>query len=128
MVIQIIKAWAQLDSDGNNLGVYAGEADTSTVGDTTIDNVEVATVVQLPDIERDIPDFMDDKVRDERNALLKQADIDILKYKEQVELVGKDPDLVFDNYQALLQYKQELRDIPEQPGFPYDVTFPEWPT
>lgn len=66
-------------------------------------------------------------VRGERDRLLARADGVSLKYQEQVALSGTTPDLSTEQYQILLQYKQDLRDIPEQSGFPNNVTYPTWP-
>jgi hypothetical protein len=55
------------------------------------------------------------RVRDDRNKRL--ADCDWTQ--------GKDiPDDVSDRWAV---YRQELRDIPQQPGFPWDITWPEVP-
>ena len=49
----------------------------------------------------------------------------LLKYEEQVELSIITQD---DKYRlALLQYKEDLRNIPEQKGFPENVVWPELP-
>lgn len=67
----------------------------------------------------------EDMVRMKRNSLINDADILLLKYQEQVTLgiVQENKDY----YTALLQYKQALRDIPEQAGFPDDIEYPELP-
>lgn len=67
----------------------------------------------------------EDMVRMKRNSLINDADILLLKYQEQVTLsiVQENKDY----YTALLQYKQALRDIPEQTDFPDDIEYPELP-
>ena len=64
-------------------------------------------------------------IRSKRDNLINEADIMLLKYQEQVTLgiVQENKDY----YTALLQYKQALRDIPEQAGFPDDVEYPALP-
>lgn len=63
--------------------------------------------------------------RAKRDSLLKQADILQLKYQEQVELGVINAD---DDYRlSLLQYKENLRNVPEQEGFPENVVWPELP-
>ncbi|BBE51145.1 hypothetical protein OYT1_ch1598 [Ferriphaselus amnicola] len=52
-------------------------------------------------------------VRQERNRLLAEADIAILKAED----AGSDTS-------ALRAYRQALRDVPAQPGFPQNVTYP----
>lgn len=64
-------------------------------------------------------------IRSKRDNLINEADILLIKYQEQVEL-----GIVSENknyYIALLQYKQALRDIPEQEAFPENVEYPELP-
>lgn len=61
-------------------------------------------------------------IRNKRNSLLDEADIMLLKYKEQVSL-----NIIKENneyYNALLQYKQNLRDITKQIDFPENIIWP----
>ena len=71
------------------------------------------------------PDEKASIIRQKRGSLLNEVDTLLLKYQEQVEL-----GIVSENknyYTALLQYKQALRDIPEQKAFPENVEYPELP-
>lgn len=71
------------------------------------------------------PDEKASIIRQKRDSLLNEVDTLFLKYQEQVEL-----GIVSENknyYIALLQYKQALRDIPEQKAFPENVEYPELP-
>lgn len=64
-------------------------------------------------------------IRQKRDGLINKADILLLKYQEQVQL-----GIIAENnnyYTALLQYKQALRDIPEQPDFPEKAEYPTVP-
>lgn len=64
-------------------------------------------------------------IRDKRDNLINSADTILLKYQEQVELGIIDED---NEYRlALLQYKENLRNIPEQKEFPENVIWPELP-
>lgn len=66
-----------------------------------------------------------EQIRAKRDSLLTQADVLLLKYQEQVELGVINAD---DDYRlSLLQYKENLRNVPEQEGFPDNVVFPELP-
>jgi hypothetical protein len=58
------------------------------------------------------------KVRHQRNDLLKDTDMTQLT------------DAPFSNEEktAYRNYRQALRDVPQQPGFPYDVVFPALPS
>ncbi len=64
-------------------------------------------------------------IRSKRDNLINEADILLLKYQEQVELGVINVD---DDYRlALLQYKEDLRNVPEQAGFPENVIWSEMP-
>ena len=67
----------------------------------------------------------EDMVRVKRDSLIQEADIMLLKYAEQVELgiITANKTYRLD----LLEYKQALRDIPEQKAFPENVEYPELP-
>ena len=58
------------------------------------------------------------EMRSERDRLLTNTDWVVIKYKELGKAVPA----------AWKSYRQALRDITEQEGFPHDVTFPEEPT
>lgn len=64
-------------------------------------------------------------IRARRDSLIDEADIILLKYQEQVELgiITANETYRLD----LLEYKQALRDIPEQKAFPENVEYPELP-
>lgn len=55
-------------------------------------------------------------VRERRNRLLEQTDNKMLPDRLDPALAG---------YKALAAYRQALRDIPEQEGFPFDIIWPE---
>ncbi len=66
-----------------------------------------------------------ENIRNKRNSLLNEADIMLMKYQEQVSL-----NIILKNseyYNALLQYKQNLRDITKQLDFPDNVIWPVRP-
>lgn len=67
----------------------------------------------------------EDMVRMKRDSLIDEADIMLLKYVEQVELgiISANETYRLD----LLEYKQALRDIPEQAGFSDNVEYPTLP-
>jgi len=64
--------------------------------------------------EQEIYDDAVISVRSKRNQLLKDSDWAIL------------PDAPTDK-EVWAIYRQQLRDVTEQPGFPFDVVFPEAP-
>ena len=57
------------------------------------------------------------KIRMQRNNLLKQTDY----------LMMSDYPIEFDRLAKVKTYRQALRDIPEQSGFPRTITWPEKP-
>jgi hypothetical protein len=57
------------------------------------------------------------QIRADRNRLLSETD------KTQLPDAPEDKDIK----NAYKAYRQALRDIPEQEGFPYNITFPEAP-
>ena len=95
--------------------------------DETTDGVR-KRIVNGALVDKPLPDDeAAEEVRAVRDRLLARADGRSLKHQEQVALVGTTPDLSDAQYQLLLQYKQDLRDIPTQAGFPQTVTYPTWP-
>lgn len=62
--------------------------------------------------------FLSQKVRAERDYLLQETDWVVIKAKEYNQEVS----------QEWKVYRQALRDIPSQEGFPLNVVFPEKPS
>jgi len=80
------------------------------------------------------------KIRNKRNELLKETDKEMcidrmgIKIPEEINAINlltvvsnvfKEIGNILNNEMA--RYRQELRDITTQPGFPYNVIFPEKP-
>ena len=110
----IEKRWAVKDAKGNILNEFEGIADSSFVG-RMFGDAEIAFVQQLDDVV--IPDetpTQDAVVRMRRDALLQSSDW------TQVAEAPVDQ-------AAWAVYRQALRDIPQQEGFPDDVTWPVQP-
>lgn len=72
-----------------------------------------------PEIENKLETFeeLSDRFRIKRNNLLFQTDWIVVKSYEIGETIS----------QEWLDYRQALRDIPTQEGFPYSVTWPTKP-
>ena len=66
------------------------------------------------------------KLRARRNDLLRETDSAILRQREQTEL-GIERQLAADKYLALLQYRQQLRDLPAVTVDPEKPTWPRSP-
>lgn len=76
--------------------------------------------VYVPTIEE-----LAEQIRSKRDYLLEQADKLLIRYEEELEIGVIGPN---DTYRkALLKYKYDLRNIPQQEGFPENVVFPEVP-
>lgn len=86
-------------------------------------NIQVDTYI--PKVFKVIDDNSEEYIRRKRDMLLNKADIILMKYEEQVSL-----NIIQENneyYNALLQYKQNLRDITKQIDFPENVIWPLMP-
>lgn len=59
-------------------------------------------------------------VREKRDMLLLQADRMVERYRSQ-QVLGITPK---DDIKILEKYRQDLRDVPQQKGFPFSVEFP----
>lgn len=71
-----------------------------------------------------------DQVREIRNAKLASTEWIITRHRDQLD-ANLPLSLTNDQYIEWLAYRQELRDIPEQPGFPWtgaDSPVIPWPT
>lgn len=66
------------------------------------------------------------QVRDARDALIVECDWLVARHRDQVE-ASKPTTLTSAQYQAWLTYRQALRDLPAQSGFPASVTWPVAP-
>ena len=65
-------------------------------------------------------------IRAERDKLLRKADGTTMRHTEQ-EALDIDTTLTATQYQSVLQYKQDLRDVPEDQDDPFNITWPTWP-
>ena len=86
-------------------------------------NIQVNTYI--PKVFKVIDNNSEEYIRRKRDMLLNKADIILMKYEEQVSL-----NIIQENneyYNALLQYKQNLRDITKQIDFPENVIWPVLP-
>lgn len=64
-------------------------------------------------------------LRTARDANLRDTDWIVLRQQEEV-MLGRTPTIPAEQWQSLLVYRQALRDLPEQPGFPR-VQLPDYP-
>lgn len=90
-----------------------------------IQNNNIQVDAYIPKVFKVIDDNSEEYIRSKRDMLLNKADIMLMKYEEQVSL-----NIIQENneyYNALLQYKQNLRDITKQIDFPENVIWPVLP-
>lgn len=66
------------------------------------------------------------QVRAERDRLLEGSMWMVQRHQSEKQL-GRPTTLTDEEFQALLQYQQDLRDVPQQMGFPFDVEWPAMP-
>lgn len=90
-----------------------------------IQNNNIQVDAYIPKVFKVIDDNSEEYIRRKRDMLLNKADTILMKYEEQVSL-----NIIQENneyYNALLQYKQNLRDITKQIDFPENVIWPVLP-
>ena len=90
-----------------------------------IQNNNIQVDAYIPKVFKVIDNNSEEYIRRKRDMLLNKADIILMKYEEQVSL-----NVIQENneyYNALLQYKQNLRDITKQIDFPENVIWPLMP-
>lgn len=90
-----------------------------------IQNNNIQVDAYIPKVFKVIDNNSEEYIRCKRDMLLNKADIILMKYEEQVSL-----NIIQENneyYNALLQYKQNLRDITKQIDFPENVIWPLMP-
>ena len=124
-----------IDTDGDilvstdSLEAANGNMETGTSLITLEEPVDVSNKRYVNGALEDIPipdEVLAEQAREERDTLLDRADGASIKQREQVDL-GITPDLADAQYTSLLQYKQDLRDVPTQVGFPQVIVWPTWP-
>ena len=77
------------------------------------------------EIEKNIDDWLESakkKDYDEVAAEIRKQRDELLTSTDWTQM--KDTALSEEKQKKYQEYRQKLRDIPEQPGFPYDVVFP----
>ncbi|HEX7906750.1 MAG TPA: phage tail assembly chaperone [Paraburkholderia sp.] len=67
-----------------------------------------------------------DDARAQRDLLVSQCDWVVNRHRDQID-AGVTTSLTSTQYQAWLTYRQSLRDIPKQSGWPSNITWPPVP-
>ena len=110
-----IKSYKYFDDDGNEKTGYQAYEYTTRVNSlnfqVTDEFIENVILKETEDMAR--------QVREKRDALLAASDNEML-----IDRLEHDtPDYI----EAIKTYRQNLRDLPDQKGFPWDVVFPDKP-
>ena len=85
------------------------------VGPVFTDTEEATAAEQRADYEQRIDEKAAEGARSQRNKLLSETDWVVTKAFETSTEIDASP----------TTYRQALRDVPEQAGFPHDITWPE---
>ncbi|MFB0827680.1 phage tail assembly chaperone [Chromobacterium violaceum] len=80
-------------------------------------------------IERPAPprEMMEEDVRIRRNQYLSALDSVVIRNADEIAM-GISPTLTADQIKQVLLVRQALRGITEQPGFPYELSWPDIPS
>lgn len=68
-----------------------------------------------------VSDSQKERIRSERDKKIQDIEWRIRRYNDEKTLGIK----VTENIEPILEYIQALRDVPQQAGFPYEITWPE---
>lgn len=110
-----IKSYKHFDDDGNEKTGYQAYEYTTRVNSL---NFQVTDEFIENVISKETED-MARQIREKRDALLAASDNEML-----IDRLEHDaPDYI----DAIKTYRQNLRDLPDQKGFPWDVVFPDKP-
>ncbi|WP_423197462.1 Phage tail protein [Cupriavidus sp. H19C3] len=71
-------------------------------------------------------DYLAGEARLNRDRLLAATDGMVLRHSDELQ-EGIATTLTAEQYQALMRYRRELRNVPEQSGFPASIVWPETP-
>lgn len=113
--------------DGTTINFWKLEASPKGYFQSADGNYYLST--ELPELDDEfVKQHYEQDVRAERNARISDTD----KYVQLPDITvqpvarAKRSQLTDEDRQALLNYRQELKDLPEQLGFPF-VEYPEFP-
>ena len=100
---------------------YSKRAEWCNANNCYIDEItqpdDVVRQFQIKEIPAPTDEELAQQIRAKRNSLLSQTDY----------LMMSDYPINDDNRKLIKEYRQALRDIPEQAGFPRTITWPEKP-
>jgi len=101
-------------SNPNGYGVLMVDNIMPGIGETHKVDLETLELVPIP-LREPTYEEAAEQVREERNLLLQQTDWSQL------------PDVPQKLQKPLRMYRRALRHIPQQKGFPFDVSWPQYP-
>jgi hypothetical protein len=80
----------------------------------------------LTDPPPSTPEMLAAQMRARRDALIANTDWLVMRHRDVIDAGGK-TSLNSNQLKALLAYRQALRDVPQQAGFPDDIQWPNPP-
>jgi hypothetical protein len=110
-----VRDGVEQDANGNWVEKYVAR---DMFADTTVDGVTTTKAEHEAAYQATLDAEAAASVRAQRDELLAKSDWVTIRAKE----LGQDVPIAWYNYRG------DLRQIPEQDGFPHDVTFPEEPS
>lgn len=118
--MQLQDGEAYLEGSADDVNYYVKDNEFVYRGPpSTVWSVWNGTEWYDPRTEQQIYDEQSSTVRIQRDNLLKETD-----WTDTASAITRLGQTVYDNWQA---YRQALRDVPEQPGFPSNVVWPTKP-
>lgn len=111
----LISLFSANDGDGLDVSDYANLAEASANIDCYVINQENMSFDMRDDHEQYAQELLENNIRNRRNILLLQSDW------------TQNPDVNVDR-KAWADYREELRNVTKQPGFPNNVVWPIPPT
>jgi Phage tail assembly chaperone protein len=137
--------YAHLDADRFVIGFYDDEwhGDSIPAGAVPISDEQHAALLEGQSVGKvmkidadgnpaleDPPPPTDEQVavsvRADRDARLAETDWLLLRHQDET-VVGKATTLTADEATTLVDYRQALRDVPTQAGFPHEIDWPQEP-
>ena len=107
------------DKDGN-VYAYETQAERDQFGAPELVKM-TKTEIEAHLNPQPTPEQLADAARAERDRLIESVRWRIERHSDELALGGEPTEPL----EPLLQYAQALRDIPEQPGFPHSIQWPE---
>jgi hypothetical protein len=118
--LQLQEGEAYIEGEANDINYYVKDGEFVYRGPPpSVWSVWNGTAWIDPRTEQQIYDDASNDVRSQRDKLLSETD-----WTDTASAPVRLGQVVYDNWQL---YRQQLRDVPSQPGFPFNVVWPVKP-